>query len=71
MLSSEFLVETLCAVLGLSRTAYYRYKRGGLASGHSYQLTKPKEDKKQLVERVFGEHKRHYGSRRIVAATDQ
>jgi transposase InsO family protein len=62
MLSSEFSVETLCAVLGLSRTAYYRYKRG-----QSYQLTKPKQDKKRLIERVFGEHKRRYGSRRIVA----
>lgn len=62
MLSSEFSVETLCAVLVLSRTAYYRYKRG-----QSYQLTGPKQDKKQLIERVFGEHKRRYGSRRIVA----
>lgn len=66
MLSGEFSVETLCTVLGLSRTAYYRYKRGGPASGQSYQLTGPKQDKKQLIERVFGEHKRRYGSRRIV-----
>ena len=56
-LSGEFSVETLCAVLGLSRTAYYRYKRG-----HSYQPTSPKQDKKQLVARVFAAHKRRYGT---------
>ena len=61
-LADEFNVETLCAVLAVSRTAYYRYKRG-----QSYQLTGPKQDKKQLIERVFSEHKRRYGSRRIVA----
>lgn len=49
-------------MLDVSRTAYYRYKRG-----QSYQLSTQKQDKKQLVERVFEEHKRRYGSRRIVA----
>ncbi len=60
-------METLCTVLGLSRTAYYRYKRGGPASGQSYQLTDAQEGKKQLIEGVFRAHKRRYGSRRIVA----
>lgn len=55
-------METLCAVLGVSRTAYYRYKRG-----QSYQPTAHKQAKKQLVEDVFWAHKRRYGSRRIVA----
>ncbi len=55
-------METLCTVLGLSRTAYYRYKRG-----QSYQLTDAQEGKKQLIEGVFRAHKRRYGSRRIVA----
>lgn len=55
-------METLCAVLGVSRTAYYRYKRG-----QSYQPTAEKQTKKQLVEQVFWAHKRRYGSRRIVA----
>jgi putative transposase len=55
-------VETLCAVLGVSRTAYYRYKRG-----QSYQPTTHQQAKKQLVEQVFWGHKRRYGSRRIVA----
>lgn len=65
-LASEFTVETLCAVLDVSRTAYYRYKRG-----QSYQLSTQKQDKKQLVERVFEEHKRRYGSRRIVAELEE
>ena len=59
-------METLCAVLGVSRTAYYRYKRG-----HSYQPTLAKQDKTQLVEQVFRAHKRRYGSRRIVAELQQ
>ena len=61
-LTDEFNVETLCAVLGVSRTAYYRYRRG-----QSYQSTTQKQDKKELVEQVFRQHKRRYGSRRIVA----
>lgn len=46
----------------MSRTAYYRYKRG-----QSYQQTTHQQAKKQLVEQVFWAHKRRYGSRRIVA----
>lgn len=61
-LADEFNVETLCAVLGVSRTAYYRYKRG-----QSYQPTTHQQAKKQLVEQVFWAHKRRYGSRRILA----
>ena len=61
-LTNEFAVETLCQVLGVSRTAYYRYQRG-----QTYQLTPKKEANKALVERVFREHKRRYGSRRIVS----
>lgn len=61
-LSNEFSVNTLCSVLGASRTAYYRYKRGG-----SYRPTEGREEKKLLVESVFSQHKRRYGSRRIVA----
>ena len=49
-------------MLGVSRTAYYRYQRG-----KTYQLTPKKEANKTLVERVFKEHKRRYGSRRIVS----
>lgn len=49
-------------MLGVSRTAYYRYQRG-----QSYQLTPEKEARKTLVERIFRAHKRRYGSRRIVS----
>ena len=70
-LSGEFAVSTLCSVLEATgppggRTAYYRYKRGG-----SYQPTARREEKRLLVERVFGIHKRRYGSRRIVAELQQ
>ena len=65
-MSGEFAVITLCSVLEASRTAYHRYKRGG-----SYQPTARREEKRLLVERVFGVHKRRYGSRRIVAELQQ
>ena len=42
-------------VLGLSRTAFYRYQRG-----QSYRPIVEKQGKKQLVEQVFREHKRLY-----------
>lgn len=61
-LANEFPVDLLCAVLGISRSAYYRYQRGA-----SYELKPKKEDNKRLVETVFKAHKRRYGSRRIVA----
>ncbi|GAB3552227.1 hypothetical protein GCM10027577_33940 [Spirosoma fluminis] len=48
-----FPVETLCSVLGLSRTAYYRYKRG-----ESYKPTVEKEKNQQWIEQVFTDHKR-------------
>lgn len=61
-LAAEFQIEILCSVLAVSRTAYYRYLWGG-----SYQLTLQKAEHQQLVEQVFSEHKRLYGSRRIAA----
>ena len=61
-LAGEFTIEMLCSVLEVSRTAYYRYQRGA-----SYQPTTAKEENKKLVEKVFSEHKRRYGNRRIVA----
>lgn len=61
-LADTFTVKTLCSVLGLSRTAYYRYQRG-----ESYKPTVEKGKKQQLIEQVFADHKRRYGSRRLVA----
>lgn len=55
-------METLCSILEVSRTAYYQYLKG-----ISYQVTAEKKNKQQLVEQVFVEHKRRYGSRRIMA----
>ncbi|WP_460966064.1 IS3 family transposase, partial [Spirosoma litoris] len=65
-LTNEFAVETLCLVLGVSRSAYYRYLRGG-----SYQLTPEKTAHQRAVEQVFAEHKRRYGSRRVTAELQQ
>ncbi len=61
-LANEFAVDTLCQVLRVSRTAYYRYLRGG-----SYRLSPEKDEHQRLVMQVFAEHKRRYGSRRIRA----
>lgn len=49
-------------MLAVSRTAYYRYRRGD-----SYQLTPEKAEHQHLVEQTFNKHKRRYGSRRIMA----
>jgi putative transposase len=65
-LANEFAVETLCQVLEVSRSAYYRYLRGD-----SYQFTPEKTVHQQVVEQVFIEHKRRYGSRRITAELQQ
>ena len=61
-LADEFSVESLCLVLTISRSAYYRYQRG-----ESYQQSTINQQKQHLVEQVFNDHKRRYGSRRIVA----
>lgn len=61
-LADDFKVEILCLVLEVSRTAYYRYLRGD-----SYQRTPQQAEHQNLVEQVFGKHKRRYGSRRITA----
>lgn len=61
-LALDFPVRVLCDLLGVSKTAYYRF-----CSGKSYQISGQKADKLQAVEDVFWEHKRRYGSRRITA----
>lgn len=61
-LASDFPVRILCDLLGVSKTAYYRF-----CSGKSYQISEQKADKLQAVEEVFWDHKRRYGSRRITA----
>ncbi len=58
----EFSIATLCQMLEVSRTAYYRYLRGG-----SYQPTEVKQEYLRAVEEIFWFHKRRYGSRRVLA----
>jgi len=54
-------VHTLCTVLGVSRSAYY----GWLSACGA--VDKREEEREQLVLQVFGEHRRRYGVRRLVA----
>lgn len=49
-------------VLEVSRTACYRYLRGG-----AYQATPKRAAHRQLVEQVFRAHKRQYSNQRITA----
>ncbi|UFH57258.1 IS3 family transposase [Spirosoma sp. KNUC1025] len=65
-MASEFAVAILCSVLEVSRTAYYRYLRGD-----SHRLSPEKTKYQQLVEQIFAQHKRRYGSRRITAELQQ
>ncbi len=55
-------ISNLCAVLQVSRTAYYRWRRG-----KSYHPSAGKQAQSVQVETVFWEHRRRYGSRRIAA----
>lgn len=61
--STDFQVVDLCEIFSVSRTAFYRYLRG-----ESYGLTAKRKKEQTAVKEVFWEHKRRYGSRRIVAA---
>lgn len=55
-------MATLCEILQVSRTAYYRYRRGS-----SYQPTVAKKEYIGAVEEIFWQHQRRYGSRRVLA----
>jgi len=59
-LSSEFKIQSLCRVLGVSRSAYYAYVNEG-----SYVLKSEKLAIGVAVKRIFESHKRRYGWRRI------
>lgn len=61
-LSAQFPVARLCQVLNLSRSGYYAYQAG---DSHS-----PAQGKQQLqiaLRDSFAEHRRRYGSRRLLA----
>lgn len=59
-------VRDLCRLLGVSRTAYYRWRRGG-----SHHPSASRRAQAKRVEAVFREHRRRYGSRRITAELNQ
>ena len=56
-----FPVNLLCEVVGVSRSAYYSY-----VAGQSYQPTTQKTDVATRLINTFQEHKRRYGTRRLV-----
>ena len=58
---SQYPVEALCQVLGVSRSAYYAF-----AAGQTHQSAAKKKQQEADVITVFRDHKRRYGSRRIV-----
>jgi putative transposase len=62
VLEADFKVETLCRVLQVSRSGYYRYRKG-----ESYQASETKKGQAEQIKQVFDTHKRRYGSRRIRA----
>lgn len=61
--SQQYPAGVLCQVLGVSRSAYYAY-----AAGQTYPPTASKEQQQTVITALFVEHKRRYGSRRIVKA---
>lgn len=54
-------MHTLCAVLGVSRSAYYGWLSG------PRDVNKREEEAEGLVLETFMEHRRRYGARRLVA----
>ena len=64
--AAVFPVNLLCDVVGVSRSAYYSY-----VAGQSYQPTAKKENKAVRIIATFQEHKRRYGTRRLVKALQQ
>ena len=64
--ATAFPVNLLCDVVGVSRSAYYSY-----VSGQSYQPTVQKEQKAARIIATFQEHRRRYGTRRLVKALQQ
>jgi len=56
----------MCAVLKVKRSCYYAWK-----NERTFRVTQQELATQQQVAAVFGQHKRRYGSRRIVAALGQ
>ena len=58
----EYSIQLLCEVLEASRSCYYAWRKE-----QTYRVTDKNKTMEKKVLDVFGEHKRRYGSRRIVA----
>jgi transposase InsO family protein len=58
-----YACQTQCRTLGISRSAYYRWRRAG-----SQQVKETLKDLEEKVVQTFQEHRRRYGSRRIASA---
>jgi transposase InsO family protein len=65
-LEPAFPVAALCEALGVSRAAYYRY-----LSGQTYQPSEHKQQQIKAVADAFWDHKRRYGSRRLVVELEE
>ena len=61
--SKDYSVEFLCSLFGVSRTAFYRYKRGD-----SHNSDKKYHRPKHEVRLEFLKYLKRYGSRRIKAS---
>lgn len=60
-LAVEFPIERICKALSISRSAYYAYQ-----TGQSHRLTEGKKKLRQAVIDSFVDHRRRYGSRRLL-----
>jgi putative transposase len=62
ILRSLFSIELICSVLDISKSSFYAWQRA-----ETYVLKETKLKKSKEVKDIFGEHRRRYGARRIVA----
>ena len=60
VLSSEYAVRALCSVLCVCFSSFYTWRRGG-----SFRPGPVKKESAEQVKKVFTEHRRRYGARRI------
>ncbi len=61
-MQKEYPVQLLCEVLEVNRSCYYAWKKC-----QTYQITDKNKIMEEQVVDVFRQHKRRYGTRRIVA----
>lgn len=62
LLSSDYVIELICSLLGVSKSAFYAWKRG-----KSYTKNGQQEETKAKTKEIFESHRRRYGARRIKA----